>query len=215
MRAPSSTHLTCTSLCLGFSQVLVTPDAAHAGGWYLEPRSGTAVCVDHVAGVVTSSRPATPAELAPPDVEPFRVAVQDALAGYISEVYSPHGVCAVYGSGGAGAGAHVEVTVCTSSAKANLRNFWSGRLGSRWRAVYDQSTGTAALSGQLEVAVHYCEAGNVQLKAAHSASTSCQAQDAASFGSAVAEAIRRVEGQYFSGLEVRCGFLLCWETLAP
>ena len=109
----------------------------------------------------------------------------------------------------------MEVTVCTSSAKANLRNFWSGRLGSRWRAVYDQSTGTAALSGQLEVAVHYCEAGNVQLKAAHSASTSCQAQDAASFGSAVAEAIRRVEGQYFSGLEVRCGFLLCWETLAP
>ena len=161
------------------------------------------MCVDHLGGVVSSTREALPAELAAPDVEPFRVAVQDALAAYVGETYAPHGVCAVYGSGGGGAGAALQVTVCLSSAKANLRNFWSGRLGTRWRAEYEPSTGAVALSGQFDVAVHYCEEGNVQLRATHRATTSCEARDAASFGTAVAEAIRRAEGQYFAGLEVR------------
>jgi hypothetical protein len=129
--------------------------------------------------------------------------VQDALAAYVSDTYAPHGVCAVYGSGGGGADSALQVTVCLSSAKANLRNFWSGRLGTRWRAEYDPKTGAVALSGQFDCAVHYCEEGNVQLRATHCATTSCVAHDAATFGAAVAEAIRRAEGQYFAGLEVR------------
>lgn len=193
-------------------QVLLSSHAVLADGSYLEPRSGTVVTVDHIAGAVTGSRPAQPGELAPAAVEPFRAAVEAALQGYVGETYSPHGTCAVYGREGSAAGA-VEVTVCLASAKANLRNFWSGRLGSCWQACYDaKDGGESTLSGQLEVAVHYCEDGNVQLRAKHSASARVRAHDAASFGAAVAGAIKRAEAQYYAALEVRqaiCG--LCAE----
>lgn len=172
------------------------------GNSYLEPCSGRVVTVDHVAGAVTGTRPADASELAPPDVEPFRVALQGALQSYCSDIYAPHGTLAVYGREGSAAAGSMDVTVCLSSAKANLRNFWSGRLGSCWQACFTPGTGDITLSGLMEVDVHYCEDGNVQLRAKHNASTSTQAHDAVSFGSAVAGAIQRAEAQYYAALEV-------------
>jgi capping protein alpha len=170
--------------------VLITADAEVAPGEFLEPASGRVVSFDHATQAVTSTRPAAEAELASGDAEALRLAVQEQLRGYMS-VYAPNGHSAVYSRGG-------SVVICISSALFNLKNFWTGRLRSRWAVSADG----AELAGAVQADVHYFEDGNVQLAARHDATARCApAEGAEAQGAAIVAALRTAESDYYAGLE--------------
>ena len=171
--------------------MLITADAELGPGEFLEPASGRVVSFDHATQAVTSSRPATEAELASGPAEALRLAVQEQLRGYMS-VYAPNGHSAVYSRGG-------SVVICISSALFNLKNFWTGRLRSRWAVPM---TSGAELAGALHADVHYFEDGNVQLAARHDATARCApAEGAEAQGAAIVAALRAAESDYYAGLE--------------
>jgi capping protein alpha len=170
--------------------VLITADAEVGPGEFLEPASGRVVSFDHATQAVTSTRPATEAELASGAAEALRLAVQEQLRGYMS-VYAPNGHAAVYSRGG-------SVVICISSALFNLKNFWTGRLRSRWAV----SGSGAELAGALHADVHYFEDGNVQLAARHDATARCApAEGAEAQGAAIVAALRAAESDYYAGRE--------------
>jgi len=95
-----------------------------------------------------------------------------------------------------------RVTLCLSSAQLSAKNFWSGRLRSLWQLTRPPGGGAASLSGQLDVAVHYFEEGNVQLQTGHSVQLSLPACDgAAALAEAALRAVRREEASYYASLE--------------
>jgi capping protein alpha len=172
--------------------VLITADGEVAPGEFLEPASGQVVSFDHERQVVTATRAATPEELASGEAEAVRQAVQQHLQAYMA-VYAPNGHSAVFARGGV-------VVVCISSALFNLKNFWTGRLRSRWTVTL--APGGAQLAGALQADVHYFEDGNVQLAARHDATARAPAGEGAdATGAAVVAALRAAEDDYFGGLE--------------
>ena len=174
------------------AQVLITADGEVAPGEFLEPASGQVVSFDHERQVVTATRAATPEELASGEAEAVRQAVQQHLQGYMA-VYAPNGHSAVFARSGV-------VVVCISSALFNLKNFWTGRLRSRWTVTL--APGGAQLAGALHADVHYFEDGNVQLAARHDATARAAAAEGAdATGAAVVAALRAAEDDYFGGLE--------------
>ena len=184
-------------------RLLVCADARLGDGLYLEPRSAAAVAFDHVARAAGDARPAQPQEVAPPTVEPFRLEVQNALEPLLRDVYSPHGAAAVFGSQ---EGGEARVTLCISSAELSSKNFWSGRVRSRWTVAFELpaggGAGDARLTGELSAAVHYFEEGNVQLATSQRCTLPLPAQaDAAEFAAAVLRAVRSEEAAYYRQLE--------------
>lgn len=172
--------------------MLITADAEVAPGEFLEPASGTVVSFDHERQAVTATRPAAPEELAAGEAEAVRQAVQEHLQSYLA-VYAPNGHGAVFSRAGC-------VVVCISSALFNPKNYWTGRVRSRWSAAL--APGGAQLSGALHVDVHYFEDGNVQLAGRHEATARAVAAEGAdAVGAAVVAALRAAEADYFGGLE--------------
>ena len=105
-----------------------------------------------------------------------------------------------------------RVVVCVSSTQLSPKNFWNGRVKSRWvlqlgslPSSPQQPPAATELSGELQVAVHYFEEGNVQLQTSHS----CPAApleggpqaDAAAWAAACVRQLRVAEAAYFAELE--------------
>jgi capping protein (actin filament) muscle Z-line, alpha len=104
-----------------------------------------------------------------------------------------------------------QVVVCIASTQLSPKNFWNGRVKSRWvlqlgaLPVQPQLPQSTQLAGELQVAVHYFEEGNVQLQTSHSCpSAPLQGGadgDIAAWAAACVRQLRVAEAAYFAELE--------------
>jgi len=134
-------------------KTLVTEFADLGNGRFVDPKTKQSFKFDHLRKEAADVQPAELDNAA----EPWRSALEEALAAYVKEHYR-YGVCAVYGSSSSG---NVTLTACIESHQFQPKNYWNGRWRSMWTITF--STGAAELSGLLKVQVHYYEDGNVQL----------------------------------------------------
>eukprot|EP00013_Stygamoeba_regulata_P001125 CAMPEP_0177634562 /NCGR_PEP_ID=MMETSP0447-20121125/3434_1 /TAXON_ID=0 /ORGANISM="Stygamoeba regulata, Strain BSH-02190019" /LENGTH=286 /DNA_ID=CAMNT_0019136291 /DNA_START=118 /DNA_END=978 /DNA_ORIENTATION=+ len=162
---------------------------------YVDPRGNCVVQFDHIRQEVTGTRPLA-GEL-DSQIEPFRSAIDDAVANYCSEHYE-NGTSAAYSS--RESDGSFNVTVCLSSSKFNPNNFWNGR----WRSVYSvifKPNGAANISGYLRINVHYYEDGNVQLVAEANKRAQANGGDPGRLAAEVAKVIAKIEQDYHNAIE--------------
>jgi hypothetical protein len=57
-----------------------------------------------------------------------------------------------------------KINIAITGEKVNLKNFWSGKWTSNWNLTIDGSGGSATLSGDIKIHVHYFEDGNLQMQ---------------------------------------------------
>jgi len=112
--------------------------------------------VDHVRGVVTSTRPSAEHDT---EVEPWRAAMFFEVDNYVKN-YFPSGTCAVTGSKD---GNGFSLAIGISSNLFNSRSFYNGRWRSVWTVKFIAGQ-SSDLSGKIRCNVHFFEGGNVQLK---------------------------------------------------
>ncbi|XP_041348049.1 F-actin-capping protein subunit alpha-like [Gigantopelta aegis] len=136
-------------------QALITEYGDLGGGRYLDPRTKQSFRYDHLRKEASDFQKADIDR----NAEPWRAAIESALAAYTASYYE-HGICTVYGSS---SGSDITITVCLESHQFQARQYWNGRWRSQWSTTFSSTGGSAELKGILRVQVHYYEDGNVQL----------------------------------------------------
>jgi len=119
--------------------------------------------------------------------ESFRAAVQSGIQDYVSSSYQENGAYGVYDTDSG-------VTLVITSVIFNPDNFWNGR----WRSVWNAAIrgGTATITGNIRLDVHYYEEGNVQLKTHKEINAQIGASDANTFAREFVEQVTRIEGDF-------------------
>ncbi|OQR97077.1 F-actin-capping protein subunit alpha [Achlya hypogyna] len=137
--------------------------------------------------------------------EPFRLAVQQALDGYVFTQFANQGAAAVFSTG------DNELTIVLSTERINLRNYWCDRdyatatkrvlTSGRWTSQWTLNLDSRVLKGAIDLHVHYYEDGNLQLQSRKAVETTLASTDASVVGAAVVQAIRDEEHVIHSNLE--------------
>ncbi|KAJ3309480.1 F-actin-capping protein [Blyttiomyces sp. JEL0837] len=171
----------------GDHQVLIT-NFGHLGeSRYIDPRAKQSFSFDHVRQ--------TPSDPQPYDIdqdsEEYRKALDDAVTKYISEHF-PDGASTVY------SGEDKKLHIAIVDNKFNPNNFWNGRWTSSWTVT----VGSAEVTGNVHVKVHYYEDGNVQLDSTRdlSASLASVPSEPSAFATAVIKQITKLEADYQNAL---------------
>ncbi|XXQ30566.1 F-actin-capping protein subunit alpha [Plasmodiophora brassicae] len=137
------------------------------------------------------------AKSAPPAIEEYRVAIQDAVHKYAASVYLDESKYAI----GVFATATGDVSVVLSAKNIALHNFWAGS----WRTVFTLNVSKpgarSPIGAHIRVNVHYFEDGNVQLNTEFKRSESIQIGDPAATASAVHAAMDTIETEFQTSLE--------------
>lgn len=175
-------------------ETLVSKDGEVKPGEYLDPRSKQVVLFDHIRNEVTGSRAAAGGEVVA-EVEGHREAVDKAIQAYVGDHYKS-GAYAVYGKK---EGSNTVITVCISSAKFNPRNYWNGRMRTRWVCTFAPG-GEVTLNGVARINVHYYEDGNVQLVSTTPIAAKCPGGDAKKTADEIMKAIKKAESNFASEL---------------
>jgi len=137
-------------------QVLVTEHGDLGNSRFLDPRSKQSFRYDHLRKEAQDVEPFHKDEKA----EAWRLAVESAITTYISSFYK-NGVTTVYGRCADG---NITLIACIESHAFEPKNWWNGRWRGQWSVTFPESGGgSAEVSGNLRVQVHYYEDGNVQL----------------------------------------------------
>ncbi|KAJ1568252.1 F-actin-capping protein [Cladochytrium tenue] len=163
--------------------MLITTFGEIEPGRYVDPRSRQSFEFDHVRQVLSNAAPYEADE----ETEPFRVAVESAVAAYVEDHFAD-GLFAVYGLPGK------TVTVAIVDNKYNPNNFWNGRWTSHWTASAD----AAAVNGVAKINVHYYEDGNVQLRTTKEAKLTLPTipSEPEAFAKALVKLIGQAESQF-------------------
>jgi capping protein alpha len=156
---------------------------------YLDPRSKKTVSVDHIKKTVGSVQDGP----APAANEAHRAAIEEAVLEYVKEFFS-NGALGVYSSPDG-------VVVCISAPKFSPGNFWNGRWRSTWKINFRPGGDKATLEGNVKLAVHFYEDGNVQLSNEHKKTTEIDIGNPTETAEAVAHTIRSVESEYEAAVE--------------
>jgi len=175
------------------NSVLVTAHGQIADDLFLDPATGRVLRFDHLKRKFTEVTDKK--QVLEESVNKYRAAIAKEVATYVDDQYkSGKAASAVYG---ADSGA---LTICISAANVHLGNYWTGG----WRSVYQlnvSSTGSAELSGDIKVNVHYFEDGNVQLHTKFAAKVSITIADEKKTAPEVGKAIRKIETDFQANLE--------------
>jgi len=155
---------------------------------YLDPRGQQIVTVDHVKQEITG----TSATTLNSTMEPYRSAVDDAVAAYVQNHY-PQGACSVFSDDG-------NITIVISSKKFSPANFWNGRWRSIWSLNFSPGDASGNIEGTFKLAVHYYEDGNVQLNTETEKSVKCKIGSPEQIGKNLVSAISKAEDAYESGI---------------
>ncbi|KAH7817626.1 F-actin capping protein, alpha subunit [Monocercomonoides exilis] len=123
---------------------------------YLDPRGKRIITYDHSTKTVTDVQPLEEESTA--EHEPLRKAIDDAITKYVSDHF-PDGVCSVFASDSDDGGK--AIIICINSTKVNPKSMWGGQWKSTW--ILELSEDKHQLSGEMSVAAHFFEAGNVHL----------------------------------------------------
>jgi len=116
---------------------------------YKSARTGETFTVDHVKGAVTSVKSDSK------DSSSARQAVQKAMEEYVSKNYYKDGTgVEVFAEG------DDTLRIVYGVEHKKLKVFWSGRWSSHYTVKF--TGGTAKLSGDVRMLLHYFEGGNVQ-----------------------------------------------------
>jgi len=143
------------------------------------------VTFDHITREATGARPLDGGD------DATRAAFQKEASAYVDDHYM-HGTLGVYGGGS-------EVTICISSSKFELRNYWTGRWRSEWKVAV--GSGSATITGTIDIHVHYFEDGNVQANTKVEKELSAKGGDAAALAKAVIKQISNFEQKYQQDVE--------------
>eukprot|EP01103_Thecamoeba_quadrilineata_P006938 TRINITY_DN16690_c0_g1_i1.p1 TRINITY_DN16690_c0_g1~~TRINITY_DN16690_c0_g1_i1.p1 ORF type:complete len:302 (-),score=56.33 TRINITY_DN16690_c0_g1_i1:39-944(-) len=163
---------------------------------YLDPRNNFIIKFDHIHQKILSTRPITN-EL-DPDLEPYRLELQQYANDYVKEYYA-QGTSAVFSSR---QNSNFQLTLCISSLKTNIVNFWTGRWRSVWKLTFNPDSGQINLSGHVRVTVHYFENGNVQLNTDHELHATLEhIEDTKKLAQEGVRQIMRMEQDYHQSLE--------------
>lgn len=169
---------------------LLTPYNKVSTTSFLEPNSGVVYNIDHLNKSVTGVAEGVTAE--PSAHDSVRNAVSSALSTYAGEAYKK-GKCVT--------GAYIQgnnLVIVISAINTNLGAFWTGN----WKATYtidlSSGSGVTPVTANLEIHVHYFEAGNLQLKATYQPSNVT-----ADISSAedIVKTIAKVEGDWQANIE--------------
>lgn len=158
---------------------------------YFDPVTGSVIGVDHLSLMTEeTSLPSNQSQ----SLEISRVAIQEALNKYIKIAYpAEQSAAGVFTK-------DEQITIVISGEKTNLRNFWSGRWTSSWNLSLND--GSAELTGDLKLHIHYFEDGNLQLQGSKSIpGTAITYTSEAELGEKVVAAIQANENTLQSSLE--------------
>lgn len=199
----NKSHMICLEFPDRSGDLLVTSYNELDKNEYLDPRTAQVATINHVKQVCTEVRPAADEELPSPYVEEYRCILDAEILKYVGEAY-PKGICSAYcvnGKDVEGPGSNFELVVVISAVKNSPKNFCNGSWRSVWSIEFKDDIQMLGIKGNIQVAAHYFEEGNVQLDAKHECKdeTILQAPDDCAFS--VANIIRHHEAEYLASLE--------------
>ncbi|KDO25914.1 hypothetical protein SPRG_08855 [Saprolegnia parasitica CBS 223.65] len=193
----SAMHAYNTKNCVGVMapegthRVIICKEGEVDPTHYLDTKTKKVWGFDHVTQELQAHDARDAADMFVLPAEPFRLAVHQALDDYAFTQFANQGAVAVYAT------SPNELAIVLSTERVNLRNYWSGRWKSQWTLNLE----TRALTGTIDLHVHYYEDGNLQLQSHKTTEKTLTFHDASTVGAAVVQVIRDEEHVIHSNLE--------------
>jgi len=163
---------------------------------YIEPLSKKVFKYDHVKQLVLSVKGADPRLFDHP-VEPFRVAIEEKVMGYVNDYYLEDAAFATFTS----RNENGTIDILISGSLFNDDNFWNGRWRSLW-SINLTNESEVNIKGHIKITVHYFEEGNVQLNSNFQKSaTIARNENVAQVAEDIVTTISNIEGEFHEELD--------------
>ncbi|XP_038062224.1 F-actin-capping protein subunit alpha-1-like [Patiria miniata] len=172
--------------------VLITEFGNLGGSRYLAPNQKKSFKYDHLKKESSD----TDSHAVDETSEPWRVAMDKALAGHVKEHF-PNGFYTIYGRS---SGDSITLIVCIEDHKFSPHNFWNGRWRSQFSTTFSGPGSKSEIRGIMKTQVHYYEDGNVQLVSHKEVREQISIGDEAATAKAILNVIEKSENDYQSSM---------------
>jgi capping protein alpha len=169
-------------------ECLITEANDLSDGRFYDPRTKQSFKFDHLRRQASEYEDYQTDE----EAEPWRLALEKELTGYIKERFI-YGACTVVGTSNIDT---ITLSAFIESHKFEPKNFWNGRWRSKWSVTFNKDQTECELTGAVHSQVHYFEDGNVQLVSDKDLKETVQIQGETATAKEIVRIIRQEEDNY-------------------